>query len=97
MGFFTSQQIIAFGPLNFTLQRGKTLTLMGESGSGKSKLIQTIAGINKPTSGEIYFKGKALSTLSQKERHTSIRMIFNDPNQSINAKVMKWQRIRWPL
>jgi len=85
-GFFTSQSIVAFGPVNFTLGRGKTLSLMGKSGSGKSTLIQTIAGIIKPTSGEIYFKGKAVNRLSKKERHTSIRMIFKDPNESLNSK-----------
>ncbi len=96
-GFFTSQPTVAFGPVNLTLSRGKTLALMGKSGSGKSTLIQTIAGIKKATSGEIYFKGKALNSLSQKERNKSIRMIFNDPNHSINAKATIGTTLLTPL
>ncbi|MCK5817864.1 MAG: ATP-binding cassette domain-containing protein [Psychromonas sp.] len=96
-GFFTSRQIIAFGPVNFTLERGKTLALMGKSGSGKSALIEAIAGITKPTFGEIYFKGRPLSTLSKKDRHKSIRMIFNDPIHSLNAKATIGTTLLLPL
>ena len=96
-GIFTSQQMVAFGPVNFTLERGKTLALVGESGSGKSSIIKTIVGIKKPTSGEIYFKGKALDSFSKEERLKSIRMIFHDPDLSINAKVPVGTTLLTPL
>ena len=96
-GIFTYKQMVAFGPVNFTLERGKTLALVGESGSGKSSVIKAIVGINKPTSGEVYFKGKALHTLSQKERLKSIRMIFHEPDLSINPKVPVGTTLLTPL
>ena len=96
-GIFTSKPMVAFGPVNFTLERGKTLVLVGESGSGKSSIIKTIVGIKKPTSGEIYFKGKALNSLSQKERLKSIRMIFHDPDLSINPKMPVGKTLSTPL
>ena len=89
--------MVAFGPVNFALERGKTLVLVGESGSGKSSIIKTIAGINKATSGDIFFKGKSLSNFPEKERLKSIRMIFHDPDQSINPKVPIWKTLITPL
>lgn len=96
-GIFTYKQMVAFGPVNFTLERGKTLVLVGESGSGKSSIVKTIVGITKPTSGEIYFKGKALKSIPKKERLKSIRMIFHDPDLSIDSKVSVGTTLLTPL
>ncbi|WP_019613416.1 ATP-binding cassette domain-containing protein [Psychromonas ossibalaenae] len=87
----------ALGPLNFTLERGKTLAIVGESGAGKSTLVQIIAGLIKPSSGEIYVKDKPLSTFSQQERCTSIRMIFQDPSSSLNPKATIGRILAAPL
>ena len=85
------------GPINFTLEQGKTLSIVGESGSGKSSLVQTIAGLKTPTSGEIYIKGKPVSSLSPQERCRSIRMIFQDPSNSLNPKVRIGRILAAPL
>ena len=85
------------GPVSFNLERGKTLAIVGESGSGKSSLVQIIAGLKTPTSGEIYIKGKRLSSLSQLKRCQSIRMIFQDPSSSLNPKVRIGRILAAPL
>ncbi len=87
----------ALGPLSFTLERGQTLCVVGESGSGKSTLVQMIAGLISPSSGEIYIKGEALSSLSQQERCKSIRMIFQDPSDSLNPKATIGRILAAPL
>ncbi|HIP76147.1 MAG TPA: ATP-binding cassette domain-containing protein [Psychromonas hadalis] len=87
----------AFGPVNFTIERNKILAIVGESGSGKSSLVQTIAGLKRQTSGEIYLKGKPLSNLSQQERCKSIRMIFHDPDSSLNQKMTIGKTLLIPL
>lgn len=85
------------GPISFNLEQGKTLSIVGESGSGKSSLVQTIAGLKTATSGEIYIKGKPLSSLSQQQRCQSIRMIFQDPSNSLNPKAKIGRILAAPL
>ena len=53
--------------VSFTLERGKTLGIVGESGCGKSTTGRTILRLIEPTSGEVYFEGKDISKLSNKE------------------------------
>lgn len=87
----------SLGPINFTLAQGETLSIIGESGSGKNTLVQTIAGLSPPSSGEIFLKGKPLSGLSRQERCRSIRMIFQDPASSLNPKVTIGRILTAPL
>jgi phospholipid/cholesterol/gamma-HCH transport system ATP-binding protein len=53
--------------ISFDVQRGETLVILGGSGSGKSTLLRTLVGLEKPTSGEIWIKGKNLATISDAE------------------------------
>lgn len=85
------------GPLSFSLARGETLSIVGESGSGKSTLVQILAGLIAPSSGEICVKGQPISSLSQQERCKSIRMIFQDPGNSLNPKVTIGRILAAPL
>src|SRR6202140_520821 len=54
--------------INFDVQRGETLVILGGSGSGKSTLLRTLVGLEKPTSGEDWIRGKNFSTISEVER-----------------------------
>jgi len=85
------------GPLNFSLAQGQTLSIVGESGSGKSTLVQIIAGLITPSAGQIYIKGEPISNLSQQERCKSIRMIFQDPGNSLNPKATIGRILAAPL
>src|SRR3974377_1819714 len=54
--------------LPFDVQRGETLVILGGSGSGKSTLLRTLVGLEKPTSGEVWIRGKNFTTISDEER-----------------------------
>ena len=53
--------------VNFEVQRGETLVILGGSGSGKSTLLRTLVGLEKPSSGEIWIKGKNIAAVSRDE------------------------------
>jgi phospholipid/cholesterol/gamma-HCH transport system ATP-binding protein len=54
--------------ISFDVQRGETLVILGGSGSGKSTLLRTLVGLEKPTSGEVWIRGKNFSAISDAER-----------------------------
>ena len=54
--------------INFDVQRGETLVILGGSGSGKSTLLRTLVGLEKPTSGEVWIRGKNFAAISEDER-----------------------------
>jgi phospholipid/cholesterol/gamma-HCH transport system ATP-binding protein len=53
--------------IDFDVTRGETLVILGGSGSGKSTLLRTLVGLEKPSSGEIWIKGKNLADVTQDE------------------------------
>jgi len=85
---FSGQVLHAVDDVNLTIGRGEIVALVGESGSGKSTIARLLARVYKPTSGEIYFEGRPLSSLrGRKERLTyasDVPMVFQDPYSSIN-------------
>jgi phospholipid/cholesterol/gamma-HCH transport system ATP-binding protein len=53
--------------INFEVKAGETLVILGGSGSGKSTLLRTLVGLERPSSGEIWIKGKNIAAISQTE------------------------------
>src|SRR6201982_4028722 len=53
--------------ISFDVMRGETLVILGGSGSGKSTLLRTLVGLEKPSSGEIWLKGKNIAAISSEE------------------------------
>src|SRR5258708_23373288 len=53
--------------INFDVMRGETLVILGGSGSGKSTLLRTLVGLERPSSGEIWLKGKNIAAISSDE------------------------------
>src|SRR5258708_20925333 len=53
--------------ISFDVHRGETLVILGGSGSGKSTLLRTLVGLERPTSGEIWIKGRNIATISNDE------------------------------
>jgi len=62
------QEVVVFDGLNFEIEQGELLALVGRSGSGKTTLLHLLAALDTPTRGELYFGGQRLSELSFEEQ-----------------------------
>lgn len=99
--FKTSRGMLhAVDDINFTIERGKTLGLVGESGCGKSTTGRVILRLIEPTDGEVIFEGKDVTKLSRGEmRHMrkDMQIIFQDPYSSLDPKKTVSQIIAEPI
>ncbi|MFI8825128.1 dipeptide ABC transporter ATP-binding protein [Streptomyces sp. NPDC053431] len=82
--------------------RGETLGLVGESGSGKSTLARALAGLRRPTSGEVRFDGRDVSgaatdTRLRRELSREVQLVFQDPYASLNPRHTVEQIVTTPL
>ncbi len=80
----------AVNGISLDVRPGEVLGIVGESGCGKSTLGRMVAAVEDPTSGEITYKGKALSAMTPKEKQAfrlEIQMIFQDPFASLNPRM----------
>lgn len=100
--YFSSSggQLHAVDDVSFTIERGKTLGVVGESGCGKSTLGRTIIHLYESTDGKILFDGRDITRISHSEIKTlreDIQMIFQDPFASLNPRMSVGQLIAEPL
>ena len=90
----------AVDDVNFSITKGETLGLVGESGCGKSSCARTIIRIYDPTSGRVILDGTDITELSQKEllpHRRKMQMIFQDPYASLNARMTVRDIVAEPL
>lgn len=74
--------------VSFTIKRGETLGLVGESGCGKSTVGRTIIQLYQPTAGEIEFNGVPVASIPDKRKlRREMQMIFQDPYASLNPRM----------
>ena len=89
-----SNYVKAVDGISFKVHEGETVSIVGESGCGKSTTGRTILRLEDPTSGEIIFDGVNLATLSKQEmrkKRKDIQIIFQDPYASLNPKQTVYQ------
>jgi len=90
----------AVDDVTFKLERGTTLGVVGESGCGKSTLGRSILRLIEPTSGEVKFEGKDVTSMGQTEmRHMrrEMQIIFQDPYSSLDPRKTVYQAISEPI
>ncbi len=90
----------AVDDVSFSIERGKTLGIVGESGCGKSTTGRCILRLIEPTSGEILFDGEAISKKSNREMkklRQKMQIIFQDPFSSLDPSKTVLQAIGEPL
>jgi peptide/nickel transport system ATP-binding protein len=81
------QTLRAVDDVSFVIPRGTTLSLVGESGCGKSTIARVAVGLYAPSAGVIRFEGQPLSSArAQPELRRRMNMIFQDPYASLNPR-----------
>ncbi|MBQ7644626.1 MAG: ABC transporter ATP-binding protein [Spirochaetales bacterium] len=99
--FKTSKGLLhAVDDVSFSLNRGKTLGVVGESGCGKSTLGRSILRLIEPTSGEVLFEGKDVLAMNQRElreMRQQMQIIFQDPFSSLDPRKTVYEAIAEPI
>ena len=97
-GMFSSKPLKAVDDVSFSIRRGETLGLVGESGCGKTTVGRTLLHLYKPTAGEIWFDGKKIVTKKDIEEYRKkTAMVFQDPYSSLNPRMTVADIIGEPL
>ncbi|MGG0719814.1 dipeptide ABC transporter ATP-binding protein [Robertmurraya massiliosenegalensis] len=100
-GLFKPNLVVkAVDDISFTIKKGETFALVGESGCGKSTTGRTLLRLTEATSGEVRYKGKDIMSLPYEKMRSlrrEIQMVFQDPYASLNPKMTIRQILMEPL
>ncbi len=96
----TTGHIKAVDGVDFTIKKGETLGLVGESGCGKSTIGRQLVGLEHPTQGQIVYNGLDLTTASKSEIRkirTKLQMVFQDSYSSLNPRKHIFEILSQPM
>ncbi len=86
--------------LTLKLMPGETIGIVGESGCGKSTTANVMCGLQKPTEGRVFFKGKDVTNRTAADRRTIgrvISVVFQDPATALNARMSVRDQLMDPM
>ena len=96
-GFLKTTMLKAVDDVSFSIKKGETLGLVGESGCGKTTVGRTLLHLYKPTAGEVIFDGKPVTKETMKEYRRRAQMVFQDPYSSLNPRMTVGDIVAEPI
>ena len=96
-GLLSSKPLKAVDDVSFTIGRGETLGLVGESGCGKTTVGRTILRLYEPTAGEVIFDGEPVTAKNITHMRKQMQMVFQDPYSSLDPRMTVEDIIGEPL
>ncbi|WP_151530142.1 MULTISPECIES: ABC transporter ATP-binding protein [Corynebacterium] len=96
---FRPDKVHANKDVNLSIRRGEVVGIVGESGCGKSTLARVMVGLQKPTSGDVFFKGRPMKNNAKmrKELGRSVSVVFQDPATALNPRMSVRDQLLDPL
>ena len=94
---FKNLTLKAVDGVSFSINKGETLGLVGESGCGKTTVGRTLMHLYKPTDGKVIFEGQEVTDKNINEMRKKMQMVFQDPYSSLNPRMTVEDIIGEPL
>ncbi len=86
--------------ITFDIEKGEIFAIVGESGCGKSTLARLMMGLEQPTGGEIFYRGRRIDNLKHRAQmpiRRAIQMVFQDPSAALNERFPVGKILQEPL
>ena len=99
-GLTPKEVVTAVAGVSFVVEKGRSIGLVGESGSGKSTLARTLAGLGRPSRGQVLLSGQDIYSMDAAARQSfrrQVQMVFQDPYASLNPALTVADMLHEPL